>query len=145
MGVRRQGKLPNVPRQAKRLKQILPRIVANEALNHFLEGFRRGGKQTDQSASGWAKRKRPDRSEVRRGRRAILVKTGALRNDIKVRRTTFQKIIISTLDTGAYASVHNLGNPARNTPQREFLGKSRKLDAKVVRLIRREMDKLFKR
>ena len=144
MGVTRQGKLPDPGKRFDRLKRILPRVVANEARNHFLLGFRRGGRQTDRSASGWQKRKRPDRSDRTRGRRAILVKTGALRNDIQVRRTTFREIIIGTLDTRAYASVHNFGNPARNTPQREFLGKSRKLDSKIVRLIRREMNRVLK-
>lgn len=142
--IRRQGKLPDLTRQTRRLKRVLPLVVANEAKNHFLEGFRRGGKQTDKSASGWAPRKRSDRNERRRGRRAILVRTGALRNDVDIRRTTFSEIILGTIDTANYASVHNQGNPARNIPQREFLGPSRKLDRKIVRLVTREMDKLFR-
>jgi len=60
------------------------------------------------------------------------VKTGAMRNDIDIRKTTIQKIIIGTLDT-EYASYHNEGG--ENLPQREFLGDSRKLNIKIARLL----------
>lgn len=145
MAVRKQGSLPNLPRKGKALVKTLPLQIANLALNHFLEGFRKGGGQTDRSASGWRQRKRPDRGQARRGRRAILVKSGDLRRDVQVRRTTFREIVIGTLDTAAYATVHNDGLPSRNIPQREYLGDSRKLDQKIVKLSTSEMKKAFDR
>jgi len=44
-------------------KRRIPRIVGNEAVNHFEEGFRQGGGQTDASIGGWKRRKDPDEGE----------------------------------------------------------------------------------
>lgn len=134
------GKLPNLNKASERLKQILPRLIANKAKNHFLEGFKKGGGQTDASSSGWAARKKIDKKN--KGKRAILVSSGALRNDLDVRKTTLEEIVLGTNDT-VYASFHNDGSS--KYPQREFLGDSRKLNNKIRTLIRRQFDKEFKK
>lgn len=137
MTVRKIGKGFNFSqkrREINRLKETLPRIVANEALNHFLEGFRKGGGQTD--AGRWPARKRTAR---RNAGRALLVDTGALRRDVQVRLTSFRKILISTLRI-IYARRHNEG---LNMPKREFLGHSKKLDKKIKKLILKELNKIL--
>ena len=122
-------------REITQLKAQLPRIVANEALNHFLLGFRTGGGQTD--AGKWPARKRTAR---RNAGRALLVDTGALRRDVQVRLITSRKIVIGTSRL-VYAQRHNEG--LKGMPKREFLGDSKKLDAKVNKLILRELNKIL--
>lgn len=139
MSIRKIGKGFNFPqkkREVRKLKTDLPRVVANTALNHFLEGFRKGGGQTD--AGKWRERKRTARRNVGR---AILVDTGALRRDIQIRLTAFRKIVIGTSRI-IYARRHNEG--LSGMPKREFLGDSKKLDRKIKKLILKKMDKIFK-
>jgi phage gpG-like protein len=132
-----------------RNKRQIARIVANEALNHFLVGFRKGGGQTD--AGMWRKRKLRVRDftskspKVRaRARkqvgRAILVDTGALRRDIGVRSISSRKVSIGTTRI-PYARRHNEG--LKGMPKREFLGDSKKLDKKVNKLILKELNKIL--
>ena len=130
--------IPDFERNLKKMKNVLPRQIANIAKNHYLEGFRRGGRQTDASRGGWKERKKKDKQK---GRRAILVRTAALRNDIDVRRTTFKEIVLGTQDT-TYGSYHNEGTEIH--PQREFLGDSMILDKRILRFILNEFNKAFK-
>lgn len=137
MKVRRVGKGLQMDKKLTdwlRLKRNLPRIIANNSLNHYLKGFRNGGGQTD--AGAWAARKR---GAPRNAGRGILVDTGALRRDVKVRTTTFKRIIIGTSRI-AYARRHNEG---LNMPKREFLGDSKKLDKQNKKLILKSIDKVM--
>lgn len=139
MSIKRVGKGFNFKQkelEAKQLKTILPRIIANDSLNWFLEGFRKGGGQTD--AGSWRERKRTAKRNSGRG---ILVDTGALRRDVKIRRTTFKSIVLGTLSI-VYARRHNEG--LKGMPKREFLGDSKKLDKKNKKTILKELDKIFK-
>lgn len=129
--------IPDISKATAKLKRDLPILIANMAKNHYLEGFRRGGYQTDASRTGWKQRK-SNRKSIGR---AILVRTGQLRNDIDVRKTTFEQIILGTNDV-PYASYHNEGT--EKMPQREFLGDSRMLDLKVNKLITRKMQSSYK-
>lgn len=128
-------------RKYNRFKRRIPSIVANESRNHFLEGFRQGGGQTDKSRSGWRQR-RPPRSE-RQARqdagRALLVKSGNMRSDIKVRGTSFRRSVINVINI-PYAIYHNEGTD--NIPQREFIGRSRMLEGRMLRLIESELSKI---
>jgi len=114
-------------------KKTMPLIIANEAKNHFIEGFRKGGGQTDASRSGWRARKRADSNSRSR---AILVKSGDLRADIKNREVNFNRIVVGTRNI-AYAVAHNEGESPQ--PQREFIGDSKVLEMKIQRLIHREL------
>ena len=137
------GNIPDPQKALRIAKRRIPMIVANTAKNHFLEGFRKGGGQTDASRGGWKQRKKPRgrRAARRETGRNILVDTGQLRNDIDTRRTTFEEIVIGTLNT-KYGIYHNEGT--ENHPQREFLGDSRVLDKKVKRIVNKELKKAFK-
>jgi phage gpG-like protein len=140
--------IPDLVKESEKFKKRITIKVANLAKNHFLDGFRKGGRQTDQSRGGWKPRKKSD--PKKRGRRAVLVSRGTLRNDIDTRKTTFEEIVIGTSEvTEDYAHVHNEGGRSGrgkgfDMPQREFLGKSRKLDAKIKRKVLQELKKVYK-
>lgn len=137
MPVTRKNNIPDIRKLSEKLKRQLPLVIANKAKNHYLEGFRRGGGMTDKSRGGWQARKKADRQ---RGNRAILVKTGHLRGDLDVRRVSVTEIVLGTLDT-SYGIYHNEGMDPQ--PLREFLGKSRALDAKIDTLIKKKMKETY--
>lgn len=127
----------------KKFKTVAPKKVANQSLNHFLEGFKKGGFQTDASAGGWRKRK----TKTKRNKgRAILVDTGALRRDLKKLMVSFSNITLGTTRI-PYANRHNEGitdKLGRKMPEREFIGDSRKLNQKNVKLLFKLMNKVMK-
>jgi len=138
MPIKRRGKgfqFPRKVKQAERLKTQLPRIIANDSLNWFLAGFRKGGGQTDEGR--WKPRKRTTKRNTGRG---ILVDTGALRRDVRVRKLTFKSIVLGTVRI-PYARRHNDG--LKGMPKREFLGDSKKLDRKNKKTILKSIDKIL--
>lgn len=146
MALKKTSNVPDLIKTTEKFKKTVVRKIANLAKNHYLEGFRRGGKQTDKSRNGWKERKLKNKKN--RGR-AILVKSGNLFRDLDVRKTTFEEIVLGTSSlTEDYASVHNDGGMSGRgqgfqMPQREFLGSSRKLDAKIKRKIFQELKKAY--
>lgn len=148
MGIKKVKDTINIRKRiedSKKLKKILPTIIANDSLNWFLEGFRKGGFQTDSSRTGWEVRKsysyHKGKTQRKPGDPVNLIDTGALRRDIKVRKTTFNLIEIGTLQT-PYANRHNEG--LNGMPKREFLGDSRKLNTQNKKTILKELNKIFK-
>jgi phage gpG-like protein len=157
----------------------LPLLVGKLAQNHFLEGFVKGGHQTDASESGWKERTTKDRSDKRNPdkQRAILVKSGHLRRSLALLEYKFDRIVIGTRGI-KYAEIHNEGGEVRipehqhilsfgkkgfvrpkkasyqqktsikshsfEMPKREFLGKSKKLDNKIISLLKNKIDNVFK-
>ena len=108
----------------KQTKINISKEIALIAVRHFKAGFRNGGGQTD--AGKWAKRKNNKDPE-----RAILVKTGSLRNSVKTYKITSDQVVISSnLD---YSDNINFGT--NNMEAREFLGKSTALDRKIETVI----------
>ena len=145
MPITTRSNIPDLVMASAKFRREVPIIIANNSKNHFLMGFRRGGGMTDGSLSGWARRKKQDK---RRGNRALLVLSGQLRNDLDIRKTTINEIVLGTEDT-IYASVHNNGEKAGRgagfqMPKREFLGDSRKLDRKNGKLILKKLKLLYK-
>jgi phage gpG-like protein len=127
----------------KKFQQDAPKVIANESKNHFLEGFRKGGGQTDDSKGGWRQR---ESTAKRNSGRAILVDTGALRRSISVLKATFKEIIIAS--TGIqYAARHNEGitdKKGRKMPKREFIGDSKDLNEKNKKTMAKLLAKVFK-
>jgi len=121
----------------KLAKSSLPKVIANDAKNHFLLGFRQGGGQTDASKGGWQKRKKDPKG----ARRGILILRGRMMKALKTVSATFSKIEIAIIGI-AYAQRHNEG--LDGMPKREILGKSSVLDAKTKRTIERELRKIFR-
>lgn len=134
-------KLPELRRQLSTFRRIMPVIVAEEARNHFDDGFRQGGGKTDASRSGWRPRKPPrSKRQAKRDRgRAILVLNSYLRNDIQARRVSYNAGILINTVSIPYAYAHNRG--VKPQPQREFIGKSTELEAKNRRTIDREIQR----
>jgi|GEM_PF-5554745 len=129
-------------------KNELPLLVGKETQNHFIQGFRQGGGQTDESTGGWEPRKTMDKSDKANPNknRAILVKTGHLMRSISLLEYSFDKIIIGTKGI-PYAARHNKGitdSKGRPMPKREFVGKSKKLNEKIVSLIKKKIDNCWK-
>jgi phage gpG-like protein len=93
----------------KQFQRVVPIEIGNMAKNHFLGGFRQGAQKgggfTDDSITGWPKRKRETR--LSRGK-PILVDTGHLRRSIGVLSKTWSAITIGTQGI-PYAQIHNEG------------------------------------
>jgi hypothetical protein len=134
--IRKKGSFSIKEKKVKfsRFKKEVPRLLANESRNHFLEGFRRGGGQTDRSRGGWKPRK-----SRRQPSRAILVLSGALRRDISVLFSQWSKIVVGSINL-PYARRHNEG--LAGMPQREFIGESRSLKKKHIKIILRNLIRL---
>lgn len=113
-----------------RAKRELPRILINQAKNHFLKGFRKGGYQTDASGGGW----RPRKDSRTTG--AILVDVGDLRADIQVRKVSFSRSVLGTRNI-PYAARHNEG--LAGMPKREFIGESLRLEREQIKTIERAL------
>lgn len=94
-------------------KKRIPLLLAKEAKNHFVSGFRTGGGKTDASRGGWKQRGFPLKKN--KGR-AILTQNGDLRRSIQVRQKQFDRIVIGTSGI-PYADIHNLGGRIPITPK----------------------------
>lgn len=124
-------------------KRKIPLRLANDIQRHFLKGFRRGGGSTDASIGGWKPRKhsRSARERKRSVGRALLVRSGKMRSDIKKRKISFNKTIVGTRSI-PYAGYINEGTS--KMPKREFIGNSRVLERQIEQKLLKEFDKVFK-
>jgi len=107
------------------MKSAILEKMANNAINQFkVENFDVQG-FIDTSVLKWAPRKKKDKG------RKILVKTGRLRQSITVLSRTSDSVTVGTVVP--YAEFINNGTP--KMPQRKFIGKSAKLEAKNKRVL----------
>ena len=124
-------------------RQETMEIIAEESLNHFLEGFRKGGYMTDASKGGWQRRKVVDPG------RGILIGPGGgdLWRDIDVQTVTQDLIVIGTKRI-PYAAVHNEGLRIHRRnftmPKREFIGPTKALEIANAKTVSVEMGKPLK-
>jgi phage gpG-like protein len=90
-----------------KLKRDLPPIIGNMGQNFFRQSFERGG-FTDKTFVPWEKRKHESKKD-KAHTRAILVKSGHLRNSVNssLKRASFSEIIFSVPQK--YAAIHNYG------------------------------------
>lgn len=105
---------------------------ANSYENHFRKAFRDGG-FTDKNLDVWAQRKAKEKG----GKRAILVKSGNLRNSITTKRYGGNKRGVGSYSV-TYATYHNKGSKIH--PIRQFIGLSevvrRKCKPETLRIFR---------
>ena len=137
----------------KKLKQTLPRELGEIAANFFQDNFTKQGfddsgvnpwKQVRRRIAGTPEYKYPKKKDLGRRTRAILVKSGNLRRDIKVRKARFDRIEVGTSRlTKDYASRHNYGED--KMPKRKFIGNSRNLKRKQKSHITNRLDKILGR
>jgi len=137
----------------KKLKRTLPREVGEITANFFQDNFTKQGfddngvnpwKQVRRRIAGTPEYKYPKKKDLGRRTRAILVKSGKLRRDIKVRKARFDRIEVGTSRlTKDYASRHNYGED--KMPKRKFIGNSRNLKRKQKSHITNRLDKILGR
>ena len=100
------------------------RVIGVMAVEHYTSGFESGGGKTNASKGGW----RPRAGSSGGYGRAILVKSGNLKNDIQALRHSRNSVTVGTRAI-PYAARHNSG--LNGMPQREFIGDSQELFNKI--------------
>lgn len=120
-------------------------IIANNAKNHYVSSFKKGG-FTDSSFEAWKPRKSKKDNEGR----AILVKSGDLRRSIIDRVNLNQLKVVFESDL-PYSAIHNYGLNGKawgkypfKMPKRQFIGKSEQVDKMAIKTIEKKIDSLFK-
>lgn len=116
---------------ANSFKAALPGLLdrmANNAVNHFKIVNFDSQAFVDDAPQRWAPRK----SKRDNAGRRLLVKTGRMRESIKVLSSIGNTRKIGTLVP--YSKYHNDGVPGR-LPKRQFIGNSRRLERKNAKLI----------
>lgn len=122
-------------------KNEVPTLLGNQAVTFFKQSFRNQG-FTDSSLGAWQRRKVVDTG------RATLVKSGALRNSVRLAYATMAKTsVISDLP---YSAIHNYGQYGKawgkhpfKMPKRKFMGVSHELNKKALLLIRLKLNRVF--
>lgn len=135
----------------EKTKKIVAKGLGSLSVAFFKESFR--GSQAgfiDEGLKKWKEVKRREKgakAKTSSRTRAILVKTGQLKNSIKVQSATFEKITIGSYKK--YAAVHNFGLKAGRglgftMPKRQFVGNSAQLTKKHLTFIKENINKAFK-
>lgn len=144
------------------VNNIAPDLIGDAAVNHFKENFDKEGFVDDQ-LKPWKEVKRrqkestwyefdaskpPKYRSTKRGKDKILKDTNHLQDSIDYETKQHKVIIYSDLP---YAAVHNYGQNAKifgkksfKMPKRQFIGRSRQLDKKIIKMLTSEMDKIIK-
>lgn len=122
----------------KNLRDKILRDVRIELLDEFDRNFERQGFFSDNT---WKPRKRADKN---RRQRAILIKSGRLRNSIGARINYGRSEVVFTSSL-PYAKVHNEGGKAGRgkgftMPQRQFIGHHPAVDRVVISIIKDDID-----
>lgn len=127
------------------IKKILV-VAANEAVNFFQDNFRRGG-----FMDGTLKRWKPRKRNVDPGRGVLIGRGGGEKLFSSISRTglSAKKVTIGIKGSPQkYASVHNFGLRAGRgrgftMPKRKFMGESKTLSRKIIRLIEQRVKKIM--
>ena len=129
------------------VKNQLPRLLAKQAENYFTASFSNQGfnhkawKEVKRRIEGTNEYKYPKRRGLSRRTKPILVGTGALRRATSnSTRTLYPKFIRLVVDL-PYAAVHNEGG--ENTPKRQFMGQTKELTQKQIKLIEGKIDEVW--
>lgn len=126
----------------KKMKSAIPKRIGNMALNHFLESWDNEA-FSDRSTGDnpWKKRKTMTKADIRTQKnRKLLIQSGALKRSLRVRSANWSQIVIGSYGI-KYASRHNQG--LAGMPKRQFIGKSRLLDQRILKMINNEMKKII--
>lgn len=126
----------------KKMKNAVPKRIGNIALNHFLDSWENEA-FSDRSTGDnpWKRRSTKTKADIRTGKnRKLLIQSGALKRSMKVRSSNWSQIVIGSYGI-IYASRHNQG--LKGMPKRQFIGRSRMLDQKILKLINNEMKKII--
>jgi phage gpG-like protein len=127
--------------------------IKDKALSFYKNSFKNQG-FTDVALQPWKPLKRARvREKGKRGRQSskILVKSGRLRDSLKVRmRSNKEEAVITIFSKVKYANIHNEGlmglafgkHPFR-MPKRQFVGYSTILDKRLTNIFRKKINTIF--
>ncbi len=138
--------MKGLAKQARGAMETALILIGNEAKNHFVLNFRKGGFE-DKTVETWKPRKPNAKRNLGR---ALLVNTGDLRRSI-IRGNLSKTALSVTIKTDLkYAKVHNFGERAGRgkgfmMPKRQFIGDSYNLNEKVKKILVNRLDKMFKK
>ena len=141
---------PKLQAAAERFKKESKKILiiaAEEAVQFFQENITGRQGFLDRSVKKWPQRK----GNVDPGRNILVGKGGGAKLYKSISRTglTSKRVIIGIKgEPKAYASVHNFGlrsgrGKGFTMPKRQFMGESKTLSKKIVRLIRTRIKKIL--
>ena len=159
----------SVQKYAK-FKKNIPRIIGVNSVNHFKKGFSKGGGQTNASKSGWEQRqhRKGGNTLVKRGvlQKDIRLKKAKFEQTV-VGTSNITKNYAEIHNEGGKIKItkkmrgffwaqfkktkdeywKNLAlhkGSFIDIPQREYIGHSNSLDNDNVRILNKELDKVFK-
>lgn len=135
-----------------KMKQELPRVLANDAVRYFNDSFRKAGwdgqrwETPKRKIPGTYEYKYPKKNAKIRQSRAILVQSGRLRRAVATSVKLVSFNVIRFVVDLPYAAVHNEGGPIRGgkMPRRKFMGDSKTLRNLQKAKIRTAIDKIWK-
>ena len=128
----------NIVKKLDKAKVDLPKLVASDIRNYFVNSFRRQGFDGQK----WQEVKRREKeNQTAKDKKPILVQTGRLRRSVNesIRKTTWEEIVLG-IDT-PYAIYHNQGTD--KIPKRQFMGQSKELDEKVKNRVEKTIKKII--
>ena len=148
MAKRRNKLAPQLAEDRKKFKADIKKILviaSNEAVNFFQDNFKRQG-FLNRSTKPWKPRKKRDS-----GRGILIGKGGGEKLFDSIARTGLSARKVTIGIKGGpqkYASVHNFGlrsgrGKGFKMPKRQFMGESRVLNKKIVRLIKSRIKKIL--
>lgn len=129
----------NIVAKLEKAKVDLPKLVASDIRNYFVNSFKRQGFDGQK----WQEVKRREKeNQTAKDKKPILIQTGRLRRSVNesIRKTTWQEIVLG-IDT-PYAKYHNEGTD--RIPKRQFMGDSKELQTKIEARIEKEIKKIIK-
>jgi phage gpG-like protein len=138
--------------ELKKFLHSAPRQMGRILVDEFMQNFRRQGyinrngvfipwrprKKEQRARYGTTGKRRLSRKDAES--RAILVKSGALRRDIRVKAVTTNSVTI--VNTMPYAKRHNEG--LKGMPKRPFMIESKKANDQIKKLIETNIKKIFR-
>lgn len=140
--------LDKVLEKFKKVKQDMPKVLANQAQNFFSQTFNKqewentSWPEVNRRRPGTKEYKYPKNKGLARRTRAILVKTGRMRREVgnSIREATFNRIRLAV--AAPYAEFQNYGTG--KIPKRKFMGSSNRLSKLHLELIKKSMRQCFK-
>ncbi len=156
MGIKKRGSFDfeGSMKRLSKTKSLLPKVLGAQAVNHFHDGFDKGG-FTDQGFKQWQRRKKRipggkwPRWSKTETEPSHLKGRGKLRNSVQVIRADFSQVKVGSRGV-PYALIHNEGLQGKvfgkipfKMPKRQFVGDSEKLFALHEKRIVQELDKVL--
>lgn len=120
----------NLQMKLNRLKEVLPKELAETAKNYFVMAF---------DKQGW--NNTPWRPRKDKNTWPILVKSGALKRSVEnsIQTATWDEIRLTS--DSEYGGYHNEGTD--RLPQRQFMGESPELDALLNEVVLKTIKDIF--